>query len=35
MLGEHFSKTKDKKILWILFGVVVILLAAGIYLFGK
>jgi hypothetical protein len=33
MLGEHLSKTKDRKKLGLILAVVVILLLAGIVLF--
>ncbi|MGN6265773.1 MAG: hypothetical protein ACTHM5_08870 [Ginsengibacter sp.] len=32
MLAEHLSKTKDRKKLWIISAVVVLLLLAGIVL---
>lgn len=30
MLGEHLSKTKDRKKRWVIVGLVVLLLTAGI-----
>jgi hypothetical protein len=35
MLGEHLSKTKDGKKLWIISATVLILLLAGILLLTK
>jgi hypothetical protein len=35
MLGEHLSKTKERKKLWIILAMVVILLLAGILLLTK
>jgi hypothetical protein len=35
MLGEHLSKTKDRKKFWIVAAMVVILLLAGILLLAN
>jgi hypothetical protein len=35
MLGEHLSKIKDRKKLWVISAIVVILLLAGILLLTK
>jgi hypothetical protein len=35
MLGEHLSKTKDRKKLWVIAAIVLILLVAGILLLPK
>jgi hypothetical protein len=35
MLGEHLSKTKDRKKLWVISAIVVILLLTGILLLTK
>jgi len=35
MLGEHLSKIKDRKKLWAISAIVVILLLAGILLLTK
>jgi hypothetical protein len=35
MLGEHLSKAKDRKKLWVILTIVVILLLTGILLLAK